>query len=340
MQDSTSTIYIATTERHSWNTNHDKPNRCFTTQSTLSKVEAFIANGGNVLYTGSDVLSYNEYEQKMSNTAIINGGKAYTLSNLPSAKIVVKNADGSSADGVEWKYSVTDDRILVNAVNMTESDKAVEIYYNGEKLTAMNELIGGSKGIDTVSLNAYEPQLLEYKIVTLQKPDVADLYFDDVRKAICWKTVGADVAGVNIYKYNSDNTISYIGKSAGDEYFYGEAGTYLVCPVLKNGTESGGRVITTVDAVAEANVLEAVGRNVKVRVDNIAGHYIRVKVLAELLDSQQKVIASGYGKTFIAPDSHHNIEMSLSAEGEADTLRVTVYDDMDNCLDEKIKEIK
>ena len=75
------------------------------------------------------------------------------------------------------------------------------------------------------------------KLESLKKPDIKDLYFDDVRKAICWKAVGESVAWVNIYQYNADNTISFVCKTSGDEYFYEKVGTYLVCPVLEDGTD-------------------------------------------------------------------------------------------------------
>lgn len=309
-------------------------------KDVLSAVEAFVSKGGKVLYTDTDVLSYNEYEQKMSNSAIINGGMTYTLSNLPSAKVVVKNADGNAANGIEWKYSVTEDRILVNVVNMTESDKSVAIYYNGEKLTAMNELISGEKGIGAVNLKSYEPQLLEYKLESLKKPDVMDLYFDDVRKAICWKTVGESVAGVNIYQYNADNTLSFVCKTSGDEFFYEKVGTYLVCPVLEDGTEASGRVITTADNIADVTISGAEGNSAGAIVNNCTEHYIRVKVLVEMLDSEQNVVSRGHSKTFIAPKSSHNIDVFLSSEGEAESVRITVFDDMDNCLQEKLEEIR
>ena len=310
------------------------PNATHTTNAALTAIENYIANGGRVLYTKNDVLTSDEYENSLSNTAVINGGQAYSISSLNTSVTLKDASTGAAVTDVEWQYSVTDDRILINAVNKASSAKNIEVYYNGEKLANMSELIAGDAGIGNVTLASYEPQLLEYDLKATGETKVNELGFDSVRKTLTWNISGKDFASVNIYRYNSDNTLSSAYNTTNDEYEYGENGTFIVCPVLANGTELVGKVITTVEDAADAKILSVNGNQAEIKLDNLTGFYLRAKALVEILDASENVIAQGYGKVFITPNGSHKIDISLSGEGTPAYVKVTVYDDMNNILSE------
>ncbi len=311
-----------------------------TTQQALTAIQNFAANGGRVLRGDSSVLTKNEYNESMS--VNISSVATYSLAALGAGKVTLKDTStGAAPTDVEWQYSVTGDRILVNAVNMSSTAKTVDVYYNGTKIGNMKELISNQSGVESVALASYVPQLLEYKLNAVGETEIEDLTFDAVRKTLNWSACGEDFAKVNIYKYNEDNTLTLAYSTTGDEYVYANSGTYIVCPVLKNGTELTGKVITTVDPddATKISNLTVNGRRTQVKINNLTEHYFRGNVVVELFDANGNVIAYGSGKAFIAPNGTQQLDVALSGKGIADHVKVTVYDDMDNCLSEKTADI-
>lgn len=313
------------------------PGATHTTSEALASVESFIAKGGKVLYTGYDVLSYDEYENRLSNTNVMNGGAVYSISALASDVTLKDVSTGTAPSDIEWQYSVTEDRILVNAVNKSSADKNIEVYYKGTKLGNMNELINNNAGIETVTLNSFVPQLLEYSFTSEGPAELKDLTFDGVRNKLEWKAKGADFASVNIYKYNADKTVEFMCNTTSNGYNYSEAGTYIVSPVLKDGTELTGKIITTEDLTKATNIeiLDAKSQYANILVENLTEHFVRGKIVVEILDVYEDVIASGYGNTFVKPNGYQEIKMSLAGNGTPDCVKVTLYDDMGNVINEE-----
>lgn len=317
------------------------PSATHTTQAALTAIEGFITNGGKVLYSGNDVLSKNEYEKSLSNSNVINAGSTYSLSAIPAGAVTLKDAStGAAVTGIEWQYSLTEDRILVNAVNMTDSAKVVDVYYNGEKLTKMKELITDNAGIGSVTLSSYEPQLLEYNLNTSDAEDMQDLTFDAVRKTISWKDSGNNIDSVTVYKYNADNTVSYAGKTAVDNFVYDQDGTYILYPVLNDGTALAAKVITTIEPEDLINLkfVSAKTKYISAAVENKTEHYIRVKLVAEALNASGTVLGYGYSNTIISPEDSREIGVSLSCKGTPYSLRIRAYDDAGNLLGETISK--
>lgn len=304
-----------------------------TTAEALTAIKSFASKGGKVLCGATTVLKYDELDNSI--TPNISGVATYSVSALPEKSVVLKDTSGNVVSGIDWQYSVTEDRILVNA--SATAAKSFDVYYNGTKLANMTELISGTNGIGTVSLNSYEPMLLEYKLTSdtvSKEADIQNLTFDDIHNKLYWESVGEDYAGANVYKYNTNGTVQLLGNTAYDTYAYPETGTYIVRPVLNDGTMLEGKVITTVapeDSVEISKVKEWVG-HYNVTVENNTGNYLRCKVVVEMYDIDGNVIKYGYGKSFIAPNMSNEVELLMKRPADYDHAVIYVYDDLNNIL--------
>ncbi len=306
------------------------PNATHTTQATRTAIENFAANGGKVFYTGSNVIAYDEHEKSLTKNNLSMEFFGST-SVLPQKSVVLKDTSGNVISGAEWQYSVTDERILVNVTSTT--DKTFDVYYNGRKLTNMKELISNTE-VSTVSLAAYEPVLLEYVLYDCEPNEILDLKDDSENSKITWKTVGENIGSVTIYKVNADKSVTYMANTTAREWAYTEAGTYIVCPVLKNGTELEGKAITTSSSVSLA--VNRNGLNISSTVTNNGASYLRAKILVEALVGEE-IVSYGYARTFVTPNGANRVNILLPFMGTIDSVRVTVCDDINNILAETTK---
>ncbi len=306
----------------------------YTTQAARTAVENFAANGGKVLYGNTSVLTKSEYNKSLT-TNTISGATTYSLSNLSAKAVTLKDTStGAAPTDVEWQYSVSGNRILINAVNIGTSAKNIDVYYNGDKLADLSELINNQAGLATITLNSYEPQLLSYTLIDCEPNEIVDLTLDSANSKITWTAVGQNVGSVTIYKCNPDKTVTYLGNTTAKEYAYSEDGTYIVCPILKDGTELEGTVITTPSDVS-LNVASS-GQSVSVSLTNNGENYVRAKILVEALVNGE-VVAYGCGKTFVTPNVTNKMDILLATPQTADSIRVTVYDDLNTELAKVIK---
>lgn len=301
-----------------------------TTQDALTAVQNFASNGGKVLRGDSSVLTKNEYNKSLSPN--ISGVATYSLSALSAKAVTLKDTStGAAPTDVEWQYSVKDGRVLVNIANNSATAKNIDVYYNGTKIADLKELISEENGISTVALGAYEPKLVEYTIVTGEPNEIIDLTVDSENSKITWKGVGANVGSVSIFKCDADKTVTYITNTTAKEYTYSEDGTYIVCPVTKDGEELEGIVIATPSDISLSTSRS--GQKVNVALTNNGTSYVRARVLVEAMVDGE-VVAYGYGRTFVTPGKKHSIDILLSSPNDAE-VKITVYDDINNILAQK-----
>lgn len=304
----------------------------YTTQATRTAVENFASAGGKVLLAESDGITKNEYNKSLT-TSTINGSATYSLSALNEKSVTLKDTStGAAPQNVEWQYSEKDGRLLINIANNSEAAKNIDVYYNGSKLVGGTELISEENGISTVALSGYEPKLMEYSLITCGPDEVANLEVDNENSKIIWAAYGKNISGLNIYKVGADKSVTYLANVTGKEYAYPTNGTYLVSPVLKDGTELEGKFITTladVDMTVRKN-----GERVSVGLTNNGTDYLRAKVFVEALKDGE-VVSYGYSKTFVTPGGKNEITLLLSTSNGVDDIRVTVYDDINNILVKK-----
>ena len=154
---------------------------------------------------------------------------------------------------------------------------------------------------------------------------------DSENSKITWKAVGDNIASVAIYKYTANKALTLVTNTTGKEYAYTEEAAYIVCPVLKDGTELEGTVLTVPNNISLA--VSKSGPRVSTTVTNNGGSYLRAKVLVEAyIDG--KVASYGYARTFITPNGAHKIDILLPLVDDVDSVKVTVTDDVNNVLAE------
>ncbi len=310
---------------------------------TLTAIENFIKNGGKVYYsqdTGlfkDEILSGDEHDKSLDNSYVLNNSTSFTdiKSVLPSGAVTLKDANGAEVSNLDWQYSVTEDRILINATNMAGYGdvKNVSVYYNGEKLEGLTELISNTDNLSTVELNGHEPKLLQYILKVYEPTAINDVYVDTENSKIVWDVVGTDYVGMNIYFYGSSKKVEYLGQFTGSEYAYTQEGMYIIRAVNADGTEVESKNITVVnDGSFEIEVISAKAGDVRANIKNNTGNYLYGKAIVEFIGADGNVLAYGYGKTFIQSKNNHELHVSVSAPAGVTTARITVYDIEDNCI--------
>ena len=70
---------------------------------------------------------------------------------------------GDKIDTTEWSYAEHNGKIVVNVVNYEwGKNKTVKIVYKGKEVENFKELRSNEDHTTTITLNAYEPVLIEF----------------------------------------------------------------------------------------------------------------------------------------------------------------------------------
>lgn len=220
---------------------------------TLTAINSFISGGGKVIYTG-DVLAKDEYNRPADNSLIKSKGHTYSVSSAATdlkklyksfdmTEIELLDENGGELSGLDWQYSIKDGRLLINVTNVyKDEDKKAYVYANGERLSDMENLLTGEKGIELVELAGETPALLSAKMKLSLNDDIENLSADG--KKLSW-TYRKGSGKAYIYAYSEDGTRSMIGKTSGNEYTVTDAGTYFVRTA--GGKNINGTSITVTD---------------------------------------------------------------------------------------------
>lgn len=309
---------------------------------TLTAIENFIKNGGKVYYSQStswganNILSGDEHDKTLDNSYVLNNATSFTdiKSVLLNGVVTLKDTNGAEPSDLDWQYSVTEDRILVNVTNIAEYGdvKNVSVYYNGEKLEGITELISNTKNVSTVALKGYEPQLLQYKFKEYVPTEVKNIAVDGNK--ITWEAVGDDYAGMKVYFYNNSQKLVFMGNVTDNEYNCESEGSYILKPVLKDGTELESTIVSVASSI-DIEVPYSNRGTVKALVKNYTGNYVYGKVKIEYMDSNGNVLAYGYGQTFIQPGENHEVYVSVFVPASVTKAKITVSDNSGQCLNSK-----
>ena len=170
--------------------------------STLDGVNDFVNNGGRLVMLGDSSFSRNEHnllldQAKHQNVtaladevlSVYNDG-AYMRSpsngdlrdiifgiteELGMNKAVLREGT-SPAINVEWSYTVKDERVIINVCNYDwDNQKTITIDFNGQQVTGVSELIGGTVG-ESFNLKPFEPMLFSFP---LPAPEEGDITFGE-----------------------------------------------------------------------------------------------------------------------------------------------------------------
>lgn len=313
------------------------PNLTNTTSKAKEKIENFLASGGKVLYSG-EALGKNEYNQSVSNTVLKNKGYIYDVSDKNSMSksisgylktfgmqdiTLTDNSTGEAPTDVDWSYVVNDEKVLLNITNLDyNKSKDISVYYNGDKLADMTDLIGGEHNISEVTLESGTPQLLE---CSLGEDGISDLRCEN--SVLKWRYNKIGGGSAKIYKLNANGTTTLINTVIGKEYGVNSDGTYIV---KDTKLQNKGEIISmfnskplelNVDNVSySGNCLAA-----KASFKNTSNEYVNAVFSLNVLDSEKNVLKGANYKITVPPQGTDGFEISLSVQ-EANEIVLSATD--------------
>ncbi|MBQ2614113.1 MAG: beta-galactosidase [Clostridia bacterium] len=156
-------------------------------KDTLEQLNRFVQQGGELIILGDKALSLNEYGDKHSERLVsavkskavcltyedagttIAGVSKQTIKKaittlvqeLKLDTVVVKDkATGETVTDADWITAEYDGAYIINLCGYTWEDREVEVYLNGQKVTASEDLINFGKYGETITLEGHVPLLL------------------------------------------------------------------------------------------------------------------------------------------------------------------------------------
>lgn len=158
------------------------PNATHMLPATLAGLDAFIKKGGTVLVIGEESLAFtaeNQPQDEALRQAVLKASRVTPLKTqgddlkpvvAPLCDelglrdvVLIDDADGKEANGIEWRVAVRGGKTLLNMVNYTVAAKTVRIVKNGQPVTAFRDRIGEKDlQFDTVKLEPITPWLIEF----------------------------------------------------------------------------------------------------------------------------------------------------------------------------------
>ncbi|MBP3359970.1 MAG: carbohydrate binding domain-containing protein [Clostridia bacterium] len=331
------------------------------TDDAAAAVTAFMTNGGKVLTIG-DAMTKNEYDVSRSNSIASNNNctklditlnlltdRNYNLTSANAKSIIsavedlisannltrveLKNSDGSTPTMLDWFYTADKyGNLLINISNVDYDNygtaKTVNVYFDGEKVTGLTDLISGTTYADSVTLNSFKPQLLSTP-VEIPKAEIQNPYVDTDNNRLVWTVTDGEYAGAEVYK-KTEASYELVTTVFGDNYEYTGPGIYVV-KLAGDETECADltqlialdRAITA--SLANITVSES-SVSCDVSAENISDYAFNAKIKVELLNADGT--ASGrYHSQIKKIDSNKDIAFKISLPKYTETaVKVTVID--------------
>ncbi|BBI31920.1 S-layer homology domain-containing protein [Cohnella abietis] len=150
---------------------------------TLVSLQHFVEQGGKLVITGSDSLSFDEYNRALSNSVrnqVINNANTTLIASNTFAKqiretvtpifaevglnevMLMDTATNLPVYDVEWRSVWQNDRLLINIDNYSSVVKSVYVQVNGQRIGNWKDLISSTTAVaaDTLLLSPLQPYLL------------------------------------------------------------------------------------------------------------------------------------------------------------------------------------
>ncbi len=302
----------------------------------ISALEAYMDNGGRVMYYG-DCMTKNEYRQSQTSTSVTGHAKAtsYTSTNAIvtalSPGVTVRDTSGNSITGLDWSYYMDEYRLLVNVMNLDYgTTKNLDIYLDGKKLSGMTELISGRENIEAISAIGYEPQLLE---ITIAEPsEIIDIAADNATQEIIWNYTDGIYKGVKIYKLSSLGDFELVTTVTDDtSWSYTQSGTYAVKSVDDESeitdADTVYAVSNTMFTLTVTNINKS-GNNVSGTVQTVNNENIPVRgvIKFEVTDTEGNIINYYYQTLTIKDNATDCFKISLPVNEKAARVKVSAID--------------
>lgn len=294
---------------------------------------------GKVIYSG-ELLSSDEYKNNRDNSALIS--KAYSFENgrlveyfssFGLQEITVADENGNEVQGLDWSYIVDNDKILVNITNLDGgTQKNISLYQNGRKLTNVSDLITG-KEEEGITLNGYEPKLLEIYIDESVDADIASVTLNEADGKIIWTYTDDSHKGAKVYKISPNGITGLVGIESGTEFKYSSTGTYIVRAVSRTGQESDGKIITVAERMPFTIKIDSVNNNDKcvsgvVSVTNNNEAYASGVIVLRVINNSGEVDNYFYDYLTMPANRKETIKFSLTARSEVSCVEAYVCSDL------------
>ncbi len=237
------------------------PGAIYETDEAYEAVLNFAKNGGKVIYSDNsfskdeygnarDNSEFTKMATEFSTTSGLKDSVGKFISDCGLDEVIVADSDGNVPDKLDWSYTVDDTGILINIADIKYDDtKKLSVYYNGEKLEGMTELISGETDINEVELEGYTPQLLSYEFKAAPNVEIMNISNDEAGDMLNWTYSSEVNKGAKIYSIASDGSLTLEGKTTENFFAYPAKGTYIV-RALRNVGESKGKIISVADDTA------------------------------------------------------------------------------------------
>lgn len=314
-------------------------------KETLDCVERFIKNGGQVIYCG-DAFSHDEYNNSIDNSYLCDNAYLYTVRNVTEAKdtilkrlhrlgmarMTIQNElSGGDVSNIDWKYTVENDRILINISNLgTEKINGLSFYLDGKKLDGtFHELITDSNITETINLDIKTPMLLEYCIEPTA--DICNLSYDKNEGKISWLCTSQNYDAVRVYRLNENGTLAMNAETQEDNYKISSDGTYILRAVKANA--EGASAIITCESSQPFDISVY---GVKYTNGMLSGEFVSTNKLNRYAsgvmnielhygEEPPKVYQSG----FTIPANRQDIlRLSIPAEKKPDYIMLNIWSDL------------
>lgn len=231
-------------------------------ERTRTKIEAFIASGGTVVYCGNPLIK-DEYNQIVNNQIVKDKGVSYFGDSKELAKntlmpalidsgnlsvTLIDEATGQAPSDVDWSYTYEDNALLLNITSLKCNDiKNINVYENGIKVCGMEDLISHKLYGDKIRLEGYTPLLLKF-VGNEAYPhnEIKNISIDKNQKKITWESTQDVNMGIEVYSVNLDGSLEYLDNAEDNCFNYSDNGSYIITPLnIKNNTP--GKIVTVSD---------------------------------------------------------------------------------------------
>ena len=322
------------------------PNATNCKQATLKAVEAFIKNGGKVIYT-DEIFVRDEYNNALNNSAVVNAACVYnsdseaqtrTALNAEMKKIggtVVEFVDADTEQPVEnldWQYTVENNNLLLTVTSLEfDTTKNLALYVDGKRIIRMKECISGKDIGDTVVLEGYTPQLIKVKLPKIIPHDINTISVDTQNSLIKWDYTTDENATANVY-FVEDNGIKTFRKTVtGNEYSYSKPGTYAVYALDKKYLESEGKIVTVTEDVpfvisCKNKSLTNSGVSAEIKVVNNSETVNAGEICVKVYDAEDNLVGYSFTKLTLFPKAEDSFKVMFTTRKTPEKIEIYAVD--------------
>ena len=316
-------------------------------KNTLNKIEAFIKNGGKVIYTG-EVLSKDEYNNAIDNSYILANSINYSSSDSDIKNVfsnflkslgmqrvmVLDNTTGEIPENLDWQYDLNEDSLLVNLTNLEyDSTKNISVYLDGNKISGMHELTSGLKIPDTILLEGYTPKLLKYSFTPPILSEIANISYDKETEKVTWTHRGENYSYDSVYRLKENGNLEFIRYCTDENFSCTDSGTFIVKSVDESGNESRGKVITvsksTLFTINVDNI--CFGNNYvngELGIKNNSKNYATGLAVIKAIGENGEILCCSTQKITMKKNTHDLIKFGMSALGKVSKIEIVILDSM------------